>query len=37
MSKLEYGSLCIAVDELKGKRHLLRLKEGGVLLPCMDL
>ncbi len=29
MSKLEYGSLCIAVDELKGKRHLLRLKEGG--------
>lgn len=29
MSKLAYGSLCIAVDELKGKRHLLRLKEGG--------
>lgn len=29
MSKLDYGSLCIAVDELKGKRHLLRLKEGG--------
>jgi len=29
MSKLEYGSLCIAVDEIKGKRHLLRLKEGG--------
>ncbi|XOB64744.1 tRNA (adenine-N1)-methyltransferase [Deferribacteres bacterium DY0037] len=29
MSKLEYGSLCIAVDELKGKRHLLRLKDGG--------
>lgn len=28
MSKLEYGSLCIAVDEIKGKRHLLRLKEG---------
>jgi len=29
MSKLAFGSLCIAVDELKGKRHLLRLKEGG--------
>lgn len=29
MNKLDYGSLCIAVDELKGKRHLLRLKEGG--------
>jgi len=29
MSKLAYGSLCIAVDEIKGKRHLLRLKEGG--------
>jgi len=28
MSKLEYGSLCIAVDEQRGKRHLLRLKEG---------
>ncbi|PLX71452.1 MAG: tRNA (adenine-N1)-methyltransferase [Denitrovibrio sp.] len=29
MSELAYGALCIAVDELKGKRHLLRLKEGG--------
>lgn len=29
MNKLEYGKVCIAVDELKGKRHLIRLKEGG--------
>jgi len=27
MSKLAYGSLCIGIDEIKGKKHLLRLKE----------
>ncbi|MGE4265899.1 MAG: tRNA (adenine-N1)-methyltransferase [Deferribacterales bacterium] len=28
MAKLEYGSLAFVIDEVRGKRHLLRMKEG---------